>query len=59
VLLDIEVSLVEAGFEVISARNGTQALAVFDAEPGRFKAVITGNGLGSSLVVAIARLHDT
>jgi two-component system OmpR family response regulator len=47
VLLDIEVSLVEAGFEVVSARNGTQALSAFDAEPGRFKAVITDVRLGN------------
>jgi two-component system OmpR family response regulator len=46
VLLDIEGSLVEAGCEVISMRNGTQALSAFDAEPARFKAVITDVRLG-------------
>jgi DNA-binding NtrC family response regulator len=53
VLLDIEVSLVEAGFEVISARNGTQALSAFDAEPARFKAVVTDIRLGMARAAGI------
>ena len=37
ILLDVESALEEAGFEVVAAHNAAQALAAFDAEPGKFK----------------------
>jgi two-component system OmpR family response regulator len=46
VLLDLEGSLVAAGFEVATASNATQALSAFDADPTRFKAVLTDIKLG-------------
>jgi two-component system OmpR family response regulator len=41
VLLDIEDALEAAGFEVVSAINGTEALSIFDADPSRFLALVT------------------
>jgi DNA-binding response OmpR family regulator len=39
--------LADAGFEIVAARNGTQALAELDADATRFKAVITDINLGT------------
>jgi DNA-binding response OmpR family regulator len=39
--------LADAGFEIIAARNGTQALTELDADATRFKAVITDINLGT------------
>jgi DNA-binding NtrC family response regulator len=46
VLLELEDSLAAAGFEVAPARNAIQALSAFDADPPRFKAVLTDIRLG-------------
>lgn len=45
-LFEMETSLVEAGFEIISCVSGFQAMAAFDAEPARFKVVVTDIRLG-------------
>jgi DNA-binding response OmpR family regulator len=47
VLLDLETTLIEAGFEVVSESNAARALAKFDIDPGRINAVITDIRLGS------------
>ncbi|WP_246506646.1 response regulator [Mesorhizobium silamurunense] len=46
VLIELEDSLAAAGFEVVTARNAVQALSAFDADPTRFKAVLTDIRLG-------------
>ena len=43
----LEASLTEAGFEVVEVSCGTKALAHFDADAARFRAVITDIRLGS------------
>ena len=43
----LEASLTEAGFEVVEVTCGTQALAHFDADAARFRAVITDIRLGA------------
>ncbi|WP_095204155.1 response regulator [Mesorhizobium carmichaelinearum] len=47
VLLDVENSLIEAGFEVVPAVNGSTAIAAFDREPERFGALISDVRLGA------------
>lgn len=47
ILLDVETALQEAGFEVVAVANAAQALAAFDAEPERFKGLITDIRLGA------------
>lgn len=47
ILMDVEGALEEAGFEVVSKSNAAQALAAFDAEPERFKALVTDIRLGT------------
>ena len=42
----LEASLTDAGFEVVEVSCGTTALAEFDADPARFRAVITDIRLG-------------
>ena len=42
----LEASLTDAGFEVIEVSCGTTALAEFDADAARFRAVITDIRLG-------------
>jgi DNA-binding response OmpR family regulator len=42
----LETSLTEAGFEVVEVSCGTKALAHFDADAARFRAVITDIRLG-------------
>ena len=41
ILLDLETGLNEAGFEVVAVRNAALALAAFDADPRKFKALVT------------------
>ncbi|MES0048581.1 response regulator [Mesorhizobium sp. M0053] len=41
ILLDIENSLREAGFEVIAVLKGLEAIATFDREPERVAALLT------------------
>ena len=43
----LEASLTEAGFEVVEVSDGTKALAEFDADVVRFRAVITDIRLGA------------
>ncbi|QND58311.1 response regulator [Mesorhizobium huakuii] len=47
ILLDVETALHEAGFEVVAVTDAVQALAAFDAEPGKFKGLITDIRLGN------------
>lgn len=47
ILLDVETALQEAGFEVVAVTDAAQALAAFDAEPGKFKGLITDIRLGN------------
>ncbi|KQU49927.1 transcriptional regulator [Bosea sp. Leaf344] len=44
--MDIESSLVEAGFDVVDAANGADAMRIFDERPADFSAVITDIRLG-------------
>jgi DNA-binding response OmpR family regulator len=46
ILVDVQASLHDAGFEVVAAHNGSQALAELDADGARFKVVITDVQLG-------------
>lgn len=46
ILLDLESALEEAGFQVVGVRNAAEALAAFDRDPTRFKAVLTDIRLG-------------
>jgi DNA-binding response OmpR family regulator len=43
----LELGLTDAGFEVVVASNGTQAITILDADVARFRAVITDVKLGS------------
>ena len=43
----LEASLTDAGFEVVEVSCGTKALAHFDADAARFRAVITDIRLGA------------
>jgi DNA-binding response OmpR family regulator len=43
----LEASLTDAGFEVVEVDDGTKALAELDADPARFRAVITDIRLGT------------
>lgn len=47
ILLDLETTLEEAGFEVASARDAAEAIAAFDAAPDKFKGLITDVRLGA------------
>jgi two-component system OmpR family response regulator len=47
ILLDVETALQEAGFEVVAVTDAAQAVAAFDAEPGKFKGLITDIRLGN------------
>ena len=47
ILVDVKDALTNAGFEVVAAHDGTQALAELDADAKRFKAVVTDIQLGS------------
>jgi len=47
ILVDVKDELTDAGFEVVAAHDGTQALAELDADAKRFKAVATDIQLGS------------
>jgi DNA-binding response OmpR family regulator len=43
----LESALAHAGFKVVMARNGTEAIAELNAKAARFKAVITDINLGA------------
>jgi DNA-binding response OmpR family regulator len=47
VLMDVEHSLEEAGFEVIGVTKGADALATFDRDPERVGALVTDIRLGN------------
>src|SRR4051812_27931449 len=47
ILLDVEMGLQEAGFEVVAAPNAAMAIAAFDAQPDKFKGLITDIRLGA------------
>jgi len=47
ILVDVKDGLSDAGFEVVAAHDGIQALAELDADANRFKAVVTDIQLGS------------
>lgn len=47
ILMDIETALEEAGFEVLGKSNAVEALAAFDAEPERVKALVADIHLGA------------
>lgn len=49
ILLDLESALEEAGFEVVGVSNADQAIAVFDENPGKFKALLSDIRLGPGL----------
>ncbi|MER9003539.1 MULTISPECIES: response regulator [unclassified Mesorhizobium] len=46
ILLDLESALEEAGFQVVGTRSAAEALAAFDPDPTKFKAVLTDIRLG-------------
>lgn len=46
ILLDVETALTEAGFEVVSVSDAAKAIDAFDAEPTKFKALVTDIRLG-------------
>jgi DNA-binding response OmpR family regulator len=46
ILVDVEDGLTDAGFELVAAHDGNQALAALDADAQRFKAVVTDIQLG-------------
>ncbi len=46
ILMDIENALIEAGFEVITANNGSRAIKAFDADPSRISGVVSDINLG-------------
>ncbi len=46
ILMDIENALIEEGFEVITANNGSRANDTFDANPSRIDGVVTDINLG-------------
>jgi DNA-binding response OmpR family regulator len=46
ILLDIEAALVEEGFQVVTAIDGSKAVEAFEADPSRFDAVVTDINLG-------------
>src|SRR5436190_18105535 len=45
--LDVGTELEEEGFEVVSVSNAEHAIAAFDAEPAKFKALVTDIRLGA------------
>ena len=53
----LETSLTDAGFEVIEVSCGTKALAEFDADAARFRAVITDIRLGAGPTAGRSRVR--
>jgi len=47
ILMDVEATLVDEGFEIITAENGTLAIETFDADASRIDAIVTDIRLGS------------
>ncbi|MER8623103.1 response regulator [Mesorhizobium sp. M1143] len=46
ILIDVEHSLVDAGFEVVSATKGADAIRAFNDDPERIEALVTDIRLG-------------
>ncbi len=46
ILMDIETALIDEGFEVVTANNGTRAIQAFDADPSRIDGVVSDINLG-------------
>jgi len=46
ILLDLESALEEAGFDVVGVASASAAIAAFDKEPDRFKALLSDIRLG-------------
>ncbi|MER9493981.1 response regulator [Mesorhizobium sp. M0320] len=46
ILIDVEHSLVDAGFEVVSATKGADAIRAFDDDPERIAGLVTDIRLG-------------
>ncbi len=49
ILLDLESALEEAGFEVVAAASAERAIAAFDDNPGKFRALLSDIRLGRGL----------
>ena len=47
ILMDVEATLIDEGFEIITAENGTLAIETFDADASRIDAIVTDIRLGS------------
>ena len=47
ILMDIESALIEEGFEVLTASNGSDAIKALEAYPGRIHGVVTDIRLGN------------
>ena len=47
ILMDVEATLNEEGFEVVTAESGTRAIKAFDADASRISAVVTDIRLGA------------
>ncbi|MEM5471230.1 response regulator [Hoeflea sp. AS60] len=47
ILMDVEATLIDEGFEIITAESGTLAIETFDAEASRIDAIVTDIRLGS------------
>ncbi len=46
ILMDIETALIEEGYEVVTANNGSRAIQAFDADPSRIDGVVSDINLG-------------
>jgi len=49
ILLDLESALEEAGFQVVGVGTAEEAIAAFNAEPDKFKALLSDIRLGPGL----------
>ena len=47
ILLDLEATLLEAGFQVVGVNTAAKAIAAFDADPSKFRALVSDIRLGS------------
>lgn len=47
VLMVLEDALIDAGYEIVAVPDGNKAIAAFEAEPARFKGLITDIRMGS------------
>lgn len=47
ILMDIEAALIDEGFDVVTANNGSRAIEAFNADPSRIDGVLTDINLGN------------